>query len=218
MNIIDKAEIIANRLETAELFTRRFGSFAKSDYEILMFSIYLDLHDKPIRDYDMSLALGITESKVRSLRIKSQLYYPKELNWQDELCKALNKSSLDKRNLTITVMIEDPSVQSLLKSKIEEMYATVHLSLNAKLMTLPVESYLLLAMELEEDRDVALQKLNQKWQQDNKDAEAITKETLITRIWNTTKSLTSLQGLVKASKLLFPAAAPILEILETILS
>lgn len=218
MNTMEKEKIIMSRLKEAELFTKRFGSFTKSDYEILMFSIYRDLQMEACRDYEMSLALGITESKVRSLRIKSQLCYPKELNWKDELCKALNKGNLDKKDLTITIMIEDPSVHNLLKNIIEKTYGTVRLSLNSKLMTLPVESYLLLAMELEEDKETALQKLNQKWQQDNKNAGEITKETLIKRIWNTTKSIASAQKLVKIAKMVFPTAAPVLEILETILS
>lgn len=207
-----------SRLEEAELFTKRFGSFSKSDYEVLMFSIYRDLQMESCRDYEMSLALGITESKVRSLRVKSQLCYPKELNWKDELCKALSKGNLDKKELTITIMIEDPSVHNLLKNIIEKTYGTVRLSLNSKLMTLPVESYLLLAMELEEDKETVLQKLNQKWQQDNKNAGEITKETLIKRMWNTTKSIVSTQKLVKIAKMVFPTAAPVLEILETILS
>lgn len=218
VNTIDKERIIINRLEEAELFTKRFGSFSKSDYEILMFSIYRDLQMKPCRDYEMSLALGITESKIRSLRVKSQLCYPKELDWKDELCNALNKGNLGSNDLTITIMIEDPSIHNLLKNKIEETYGTVRLSLNSKLMTLPVESYLLLAMELEEDKEAALQKLNQKWQQDNKDAGEITKETLKKRIWNKTKDITSMQGLVKTAKLVLPAAAPFLDIIEALLS
>lgn len=218
MNTIEKEKLIVDRLEEAEVFTKRFGSFSKSDYETLMFSIYRDLQMGSCRDYETSLALGITESKVRSLRVKSQLRYPEELDWKGELCKALNRGDFDQSNLTITIMIENPSVHSLLKNKIESMYGTVRLSLNSKLMTLPVESYLLLAMELEEDRDTALQQLNQKWQQDNKTAGSITKETLIKRTWNKTKDIISVQGLIQAAKLLFPAASSVLTILEALVS
>lgn len=217
MDTATKEKIIMSRLEEAELFTKRFGSFSKSDYEVLMFSIYRDLQEKPLRDYEMSLALGLTESKIRLLRVKSQLCYPKELDWKDELSKALRRGNFDEKDLTITIMIEDPSVHNLLKSIIEEMYGTVRLSINAKLMTLPVESYLLLAMELEEDRDAALQKLNQKWKQDHKDAEDITKETLVKRLWNKAKDVSTLQKLLKVSALAFPAAAPILEVLEAVI-
>ena len=60
-------EILTNRIEEAELFTKRFGSFSKADYEVLMFTIYLDSLCGEVRDYDISIDLGITESKVRNL-------------------------------------------------------------------------------------------------------------------------------------------------------
>ena len=116
------AKLIAERFDEAELFTRRFGSFSKADYETLMFSIYLDMQTELVRDYDISIALGMTETKVRSLRIKSQLLYPRTISWCDELQKALAKGQYNPDKMTITVMIEDPSVQNLLKSKIESAY------------------------------------------------------------------------------------------------
>ena len=33
---------LLTRIEQSELFTNRFGSFNKSDYEVLMFTAYLD--------------------------------------------------------------------------------------------------------------------------------------------------------------------------------
>ena len=130
MEIEKHKELIARRLDEAGLFSKRFGSFAKSDFEVLMFSIYLDMQTEPVRDYDISIALGITESKVRSLRIRSQLLYPRTLSWNDELQKALSRGQYNADKMTITVMIEDPSVQNLLKSKIEEAYGPVYLSFN----------------------------------------------------------------------------------------
>lgn len=39
-----------------------------------MFTVYLDcLEDEEVSDYDNSIELGLTESKVRSLSIKSPL-------------------------------------------------------------------------------------------------------------------------------------------------
>ena len=48
-------------IERSGLFTNRFGSFNKSDYEVLMFTAYLDsLDENEINDYEISIDLGIT--------------------------------------------------------------------------------------------------------------------------------------------------------------
>ena len=110
------------RMQEADLFTRRFGSFSKTDYEVLMFTIFLDSLPTPLRDYDISIALGITESKVRNLRIKSQLMYPRNLDWTKELAKSIEHGYYDRVTDQITVTFEDPSIQNLIKNKIEEIF------------------------------------------------------------------------------------------------
>ncbi|MCQ2519189.1 MAG: hypothetical protein MJ107_01525 [Lachnospiraceae bacterium] len=149
-----------NRIQESELFSRKFGTFAKSDYEILMFTIFMDSQSENIRDYDISVALGIPESKVRNLRIKSQLLYPREINWVNELNNAISHGYYDPSIGTITITIENPSVQSLLKNKVEENYGVVGLTLNNKQLVLPVESFLLLAALSEENSDYVLKELN----------------------------------------------------------
>ena len=147
---------VLNRFEEAGVFTRHFGTFSKSDYEILLFTIFQDSLGQPLRDYDISIALGITESKVRSLRIKSQLLYPKELEWTEDLVKSIEHGYYDKTQQQITVTFENPSVQSFIKNMVEEKCGVVWLSLNAKQLVLPVESFLLLAAFAEKDEGVVL--------------------------------------------------------------
>ena len=150
---------IINRFEEAGVFTRHFGTFSKSDYEILLFTIFQDSLGQPLRDYDISIALGITESKVRALRIKSQLLYPKKLEWTDELIKCIENGYYDKTQQQITVTFENPSVQSFIKNMVEEKCGVVWLSLNTKQLVLPVESFLLLAAFAEKDEGVVLDNL-----------------------------------------------------------
>ena len=87
---------IVERVQEAEVFTRKFGSFSKSDYEVLMFTVYLDSLKEPVRDYDISITLGITESKVRSLRVRSQLLYPRDFDWKEELAKSIENGYYNK--------------------------------------------------------------------------------------------------------------------------
>ena len=55
MELYNIAENADKRLSEAEMFTRRFGTFSKSDYETLLFTIFLDSLDSPARDYDISI-------------------------------------------------------------------------------------------------------------------------------------------------------------------
>jgi len=155
--MIEKDKLF-DRVNQAELFTKRFGSFSKVDYEVLMFTVYLDSLKEPAHDYDISLDLGITETKVRSLRVKSQLLYPREINWVNELALSLEHGVYDSGTITIT--IEDPSVLNRIRHEVESKYGMVGLSLNSKQLMLPVESFLILAACAEQDPDETLQRLN----------------------------------------------------------
>ena len=167
---------LLKRMQEAELFTRRFGSFSKTDYEVLMFTIFLDSLPLPLRDYDISIALGITESKVRNLRVKSQLMYPRKLEWAEELVKSIEHGYYDRTTGQITVTFEDPSIQNLMKNKIEESFGTVGQTLNIKQLVLPIESFLLLAAFAEQDEDDILSKLNTKLAKESARATVIEKK------------------------------------------
>ena len=164
------------RMDESDLFTRRFGSFSKSDYEVLMFTIFLDSITEPLRDYDISIALGITESKVRNLRVKSQLMYPRKLEWTEELTKSIEHGYYDKTTGQITVTFEDPSIQNLMKNKIEESFGTVGQTLNVKQLVLPVESFLLLAAFAEQDENDVLTKLNEELARESTNVATIEKK------------------------------------------
>lgn len=181
VNISELHKNLAKRIQEAELYSRKFGSFAKSDYEVLMFTAYLDSLKKPARDYDISIALGITESKVRNLRIKSQLLYPRVLDWVEELTKSVSHGYYDSITGQITVTFEDPSVQSLMKNKIEEGFGTVGQSLNVKQLVLPVESFLMLAAYAENDEKATLEKLNEVLKSETKKKSKIEKKNLKAR-------------------------------------
>ena len=164
------------RMDESDLFTRRFGSFSKSDYEVLMFTIFLDSITEQLRDYDISIALGITESKVRNLRVKSQLMYPRKLEWTEELTKSIEHGYYDKTTGQITVTFEDPSIQNLMKNKIEESFGTVGQTLNVKQLVLPVESFLLLAAFAEQDENDVLTKLNEELARESTNVATIEKK------------------------------------------
>ena len=210
MNWENKAEMIAGRLQEAELFSKRFGSFAKTDYETLMFSIYLEMLDKPARDYDISLELGITETKVRNLRVRAQLVYPKDIQWVSELTDALKRGYYNKNDQTVTLMFENPSVQSQIKNLVEIEHGNVFMGFNRKQLCLPLEDLLLLASRAEENENEAIANLNEEWLITKKHAQEITKETLGKRIWNKTTQVTDIVSVFTTAATVWPQAMALL--------
>lgn len=207
MSIEYDIDIIENRFNEARLFTRQFGTFTKSDYETLMFTIYMDLIDDPKNDYDISRELGITESKVRNLRVKSQLLYPKDLNLNEELTKAIEKGFFDPDNMTLTITLQDPNIQRLVLHLIEQEYGNVQFTLNPKHLKLPIESYVLLSMEVnkEKTKDDALSTLNHMWLSESENRDSITKEKLLQRVWKNRGSIkTAMEFLYFASTKGYP--------------
>lgn len=153
-------ESLALRVKEAQLFTNRFASFSKADYEVLMFTAYLDCLDEDnMTDYDISIKLGIPESKVRNLRVKSQLQYPREIHWEEKLTKAIQHGVYDQVQKQLTITIEDPSVRNRIRHEVESKYGIVNISLNSKQLVLPIESFLILAACAEGDTEGILRKL-----------------------------------------------------------
>ena len=213
MNSIDK-ELLMNRILESEVFTRKFGTFTKSDYEILMFTIFMDSQRSNIRDYDVSIALGIPESKVRNLRVKSQLLYPREINWIDELNSAIMHGYYDSSTGSITVTIEDPSVQSLLKNKVEENYGVVSLTLNNKQLVLPIESFLLLAAFSEENPDYVIESLNSLLRKETKNKYKIENKSLKEKFL---KNVPDMVGFVSNALSIYSTGKPIVQAIISII-
>lgn len=164
---IDK-EKLNSRIEEAKLFSKRFGSFSKSDYEVLMFTVYLDslTNTAQVYDFEISKDLGITEQKVRNLRVKSQLMYPREINWVDQIRQAIEYGTYHDGMITIT--LEDPYVRNLIKYKVESKSVSVYLSLNNKQLILPLKNLLNIAACAEDNTDEVICAMNE-YLKSNKD-------------------------------------------------
>lgn len=155
-------EKLMNRIEESGLFTNNFGTFSKSDYELLMFTVYLDSIEGEVRSSKISKDLGITESKVRNLRIKSQLLYPRKIELEKELKNAIKNGYYDDLTRTIKITIDDPSVQIELKNMIEENNGCVDLALNSKQLVLSIKSLLIIASVFDGNTKEVLKELNNK--------------------------------------------------------
>ena len=92
----------------AELFyDRSFSSTSKSEIELLMFSFYMEAiiranqRDDGVidyvkcSDYEVAKQLGITQDRVRTLKLKKQARYPVAFDWQKSLESIKDSIRLD---------------------------------------------------------------------------------------------------------------------------
>lgn len=140
--------------EIVELFYQKnFGQTSKTDFELLMFSFYLDTliksnqrEDGTINyvacsDYRISQDLGITAQKVRNLKVKKQLIYPIEYSWQKALAGLTKFARYDRSTGLIALNIPDPNLYLAIENHIEEQGGYVEIQLNRKLLKTRVEYY-----------------------------------------------------------------------------
>ena len=78
----------------SRFYEANFGQFSKADFELLMFKFYIQKMisdnkngDNTIdyslcSDYKISKDLGITQQRVRNLKVKNQLVNPIEFEWE----------------------------------------------------------------------------------------------------------------------------------------
>ena len=103
----DKSKEVAFDYFVDIIKSKGFGSLTKSDYDLLLFSIVLDKLYKDsngdynkVSNYNISKLLGITQSRVSSLKEKKELVYPsKDYEWKDVFCNCLKNCIYDNGNI-----------------------------------------------------------------------------------------------------------------------
>lgn len=169
-----------------------FGTMLKSDFEVLLFSIYLDrILDRSgnemnsYSDYTLSKQLGITESRVRSLKVKKDLrYHYEELDWKESFLRVIKNMRYE--NGYFKISIPDPNLYLELRNYIEVKGGYIEASLNQKLLTIPAEFFLNMVLDLyagEEERKQVVSKINKYLREKKIDEIDLNKETLDHRFW-----------------------------------
>lgn len=136
-----------------------FGSMSKSDLEVLMFSIYIErILDKDednfdaYSDYTLSKDLGITQSKVSSLKVKKELiYHREEFNWINSFSK-ISKNAVYE-NGKIKLYIPDRNLYIELKHAIEISGGFVETQLTKNLLQIRPEYFLDLMIAISNEKD-----------------------------------------------------------------
>ena len=144
-------------------FNRNFGQTSKTDMDLLMFhfyfekmtSIYTDedgtLDYSQCSDYRISKELGITQQRVRNLKVKNKLVYPpeEERDWKKEFAKLTKNARYDQISKKVIVNIPDPNLYLEIQNFIEEKGAFVEKQLNSKILQIRAEYYIDLVISFE---------------------------------------------------------------------
>ncbi len=139
----------------ANCFEQNFGALSKTDLELLLFKGYTAIRRKsqqPTDDYTLSLQLGLTQTKVRSLKERVALRYPEtKPQWKQMFLDALKQAKYDERDAHIKLVIEDVTAMAEIRHHLEQLGWYDDWTLNRKLLNLPVACFLELCRDLMED-------------------------------------------------------------------
>ncbi len=163
-------------------YNRNFGQISKSDMELLMFDIYMqkllndnkqddDMIDyRKCSDYIISRNLGITQTRVRNLKIRNQLVYPIEFDWRRTFVELTKNAKYDTKGHRITIPISDPNLYYEIQNFIEEQGGYIEYTLNKRIFQIRAEYYIELILQLEQEpsRKKALQAIKEMVEKEKK--------------------------------------------------
>lgn len=180
----DEDVIKAFGLIAREFYWGNFGRLSKTDMETLMFHIYMEQllkakGEEDLRvysDYIIAKDLGISQSKVSSLKLKKQLQYPHDFDWRKSLARISKNCRYETGK--IKLQIPDINLYYEVKNAIEENGGYIDVSLTPKLLQVSPEYFLdlLEAFSEEETRSQLKKRLRQELRKTTKEKEYLESE------------------------------------------
>ncbi|MCH5281451.1 MAG: hypothetical protein J1E61_08265 [Lachnospiraceae bacterium] len=135
-------------------FNRNFGTMLKADIDTLIFSTYIEHCLKkglPYDDYSLSNSLGITESRVRSLKERKQLQYPYEnYNWKDAFIDLIPNAKYNDVKKLVQINIGDVNLMKDVRHFVYENGWFDEFQLNPRLFQCRLDYFLALCYKLDE--------------------------------------------------------------------
>lgn len=160
---------------------QNFGVTSKNDLELIFFSVllkHLQANQELYDDYTISNILGITQQRVRNLKIKNQLRNQYDYDWQAELVRLAKNARYSDDDRYIIISLDNPILMIEIQHFIEEKGGMVDFALNPKLLKMPTCDFAVLLIEIGmvENKKSVWELLRKTYQTENADAEAITAE------------------------------------------
>lgn len=156
-------------------------------------------------DYLISKELGITQQRVRNLKVKNQLINPIDFKWEKALAKLTENARYDKESHKVILNIPDPNLYIEIQNFIEENGAYVEKQLNSKVLQIRAEYYIALILNLEDEKSSKriIKELKKQFRKDNKKEAAFDDNNIGKSLIEGTVNITSIAANI--SSLISPA-------------
>ena len=139
-------------------YQKNFGSTSKMDLDTLMFSVYIEHRlnvGEPYDDYTLSKELGITQNRIRALKERKELKYPRDgFVWEEAFADAVANAKYDQNDRYIKMIIQDINVMNEVRHFIEQRGWYDECSLNRKLLRIPLDCFVEICLERSDFDDV----------------------------------------------------------------
>lgn len=133
-----------------------FGSMTKNDFEVWIFGRIIEMPEyKGKNNYELSVALHITETKIKRLKYESALRATKpDTDYKQEVLNLLEHVELRSNDRKIVFQTEDTIIKSYISSLLKKHGRMLDSSYNSELIVLKLEDYQFLAKEVYPKEDV----------------------------------------------------------------
>ena len=197
-----------------KFYNHNFGTFSKSEMELLMFNFYIKkLVDMNVQndntlnynascDYYISKELGITQQKDNNLKVKNQLVNPIDFDWKKSFLGMIQNARIDDKTRKVFINIPDPNLYIEIKHYLEEKGGYIDTQLNKGLLKIRAEYFIQLLVEIEPEinRKTIIKEIKKKIREENKDERKLLENNVGTSLLdlavNTTDIISSVLSLV----------------------
>lgn len=164
----------------AHFYVANFGQASKADIELMMFNFYIQKMIKDNQeqdgtidynkcsDYKISKDLGITQQRVRNLKVKNQLINPIDFEWERAFAKLISNAKFE--NQKVIINIPDPNLFYEIQNFLEEQGSYIDKQLNSKLLVIRIEYFidLLVSLEPESNRKEVVKEIKRVFKEQSK--------------------------------------------------
>ena len=196
---VEKAKAFDSLL--SKYFNANFGTLTKSEFELMLFSFYYDQCQRAecrdradyTSDYALSKKLGITQTRVRSLKLRKSLKEPEADDaWTELFARSIENAKYDDKSGLIKMIVPDITVLVELRHIVEMLGWYDEYQLNPKLFQCPPGCLIELCNKLCKSDELLLDK--EAIERLQKEKERIEKETGNDQASKQMKSLAEFMG------------------------
>lgn len=187
-------ELFATEADKAAAFDKiakrfyfaNFATMSKSDFETLLFSLYLDQilnrsedNYDAYSDYTLSKVLGIPQSRISALKVRKELQYPySKFDWKESFKRISQRAIYEDGK--IRLYIPDRNLYLEIKNAVETSGGYVEMQLSPNLLQIRPEYFidLVLAISDDDDRKKIRKEIKKEVERKNKDINFIEGRTI----------------------------------------